>query len=75
MLAVTSPAGSHDDERRAVRRIAHDLNNVMTALQGYAEILLEDVGPSSPLRSDLEQLQQAARRAAELVGELTTASR
>jgi len=58
-----------------IRRLAHDLNNLMTAIQGYAEILLEDIEPSSPHRGDIELLHKATRRASAIVGDLMALGR
>lgn len=60
--------------------VAHDFNNLLTAVSGHAELLLErarqaDAGPGEPQREDLEAIQRATGRAAELVRELLTFAR
>ena len=53
---------------------AHDFNNVITVIQGYAETLLEQVGDASPLRGDLDAIHRAAERASSLVRRLEPGS-
>lgn len=62
-------------DRAAIRRLGHDLNNVMTAIQGYTEILLEEVGESNAHRADIELLHTAAMRASAIVRDLMVISR
>ncbi len=49
---------------------AHDLNNVLTVIQGYVETLLDTVGDASPLRDDLDAIHRAAQRGSSLVRRL-----
>ena len=49
---------------------AHDLNNVIAVIQGYVEMLLEQVGDANPLRGDLDAIHRAAERASSLVRRL-----
>ncbi len=44
--------------------VAHDLNSLMTAILGYADLLLAEPGLSDPVRADLEQIASATERAA-----------
>ncbi|TVP42555.1 MAG: PAS domain S-box protein [Gemmatimonadales bacterium] len=55
--------------------IAHDFNNIITAIMGHTQLLLEDMEPDSPLRFEVEEVLQAARRAANLTGQLLAFSR
>jgi PAS domain S-box-containing protein len=55
--------------------IAHDFNNLLTAITGYTALLMDDVPEDSSMRSDLEQIQRAADRAAALVEKLLQFSR
>jgi nitrogen-specific signal transduction histidine kinase len=52
------------------RATAHDLNNLLTAILGYAELLLQWLPLGDGARSDLEQLQAAAQRSVALVRRL-----
>jgi two-component system cell cycle sensor histidine kinase/response regulator CckA len=55
--------------------IAHDYNNLLTAIQGFTELLAEDLGPESPHQDDLDQIRRAAASAASLTRQLLTFSR
>ncbi len=55
--------------------VAHDFNNVLTAINGYAELMLQDIGPGDPLRASLDEIRKAGDRAAELTRQLLAFSR
>ncbi len=55
--------------------VAHDFNNLMTIVSGYAGMALEDLPPVSPLRDSLQEIQEAATRATSLTRQLLTFSR
>jgi PAS domain S-box-containing protein len=50
--------------------IAHDFNNILTAIVGGASMALAEMPPSSPVRTDLEQVIAAAERAAKLTRQM-----
>ena len=50
--------------------IAHDFNNILQAILGYANALRLDSEPGTQQYEDLETIEQAAERAAELTGQL-----
>ncbi len=55
--------------------IAHDFNNILTTITGTAQLLLMDMPAVDPLREDLEEINQAAKRAAALTWQLLAFSR
>lgn len=55
--------------------IAHDFNNVLTAIMGNADFVLEDLPAGHRARADVEEIQRAARRAADLTHRLLAFSR
>jgi two-component system cell cycle sensor histidine kinase/response regulator CckA len=55
--------------------VAHDFNNILTAITGYSDLLLDDLGPKDPKRSDVEEIKAAALRAAALTRQLLAFSR
>jgi two-component system cell cycle sensor histidine kinase/response regulator CckA len=60
---------------RLASGIAHDFSNVLTTVQGYAALLLEDLPAKDPRRSDLEEIMRAASHAADFTHQLHTFSR
>jgi two-component system, cell cycle sensor histidine kinase and response regulator CckA len=55
--------------------IAHDFNNILTAITGYADLLLEDLGPTDSRHQDVAEIRKAADRAAGLTRQLLAFSR
>jgi two-component system cell cycle sensor histidine kinase/response regulator CckA len=50
--------------------IAHDFNNLLTAVLGNASIARQALPASDPLQSQLQQIERAARRAADLCAQM-----
>jgi two-component system cell cycle sensor histidine kinase/response regulator CckA len=65
MLAIGQLAGG----------VAHDFNNVLTAIIGYSDLLLANHRPTDPSFQDIMQIKQNANRAAGLVRQLLAFSR
>jgi len=55
--------------------VAHDFNNVLTAITGYTQLALEELPPDAAMRGDLEEIQKAADRAVGLTGQLLAFAR
>lgn len=55
--------------------VAHDFNNILTAISGYADFLLNDLPEEGTLRSDAEEIRKAADRGSALTRQLLTLSR
>ena len=55
--------------------VAHDFNNMLGVILGYAEMALDKVDPAQPLHADLEQIKQAAKRSADLTRQLLAFAR
>ena len=55
--------------------IAHDLNNLLTGVTGYGDLLAAKISPDSPLRKYVDEVQKAAQRATTLIGQLLAFSR
>lgn len=55
--------------------VAHDFNNILAAIQGYAELSLLRLDRASPLYAKITQILQASERAAGIVRQLLLFSR
>jgi PAS domain S-box-containing protein len=55
--------------------VAHDFNNMLTAIIGYTDLSLRRVGLENSIRRNLEETKKAAERAASLVRQLLAFSR
>jgi two-component system cell cycle sensor histidine kinase/response regulator CckA len=50
--------------------VAHDFNNMLTAIKGYSQLLLARLAPGSIERGHAEEIERAAERAAKLTAQL-----
>ena len=55
--------------------VAHDLNNVLSGIVSYPDLLLLDLPPDSEMRQPLLNIQEAGCRAAAIVQDLLTLAR
>jgi two-component system, cell cycle sensor histidine kinase and response regulator CckA len=55
--------------------VAHDFNNVLTAILGYASVISSAMAANDPLRHDVAQIHEAAERASGLTHQLLAFSR
>jgi PAS domain S-box-containing protein len=55
--------------------VAHDLNNILSGLVSYPELLLLEMRADDPLRSPLATIQKSGQKAADIVEDLLTLSR
>ncbi len=63
------------DDWQTVRHLGHDLNNLLGAIAGYSEILVEDTPPDWVFAADLRRILESAQRATELVAALMAHAR
>jgi len=68
-------AGRIDALRRIASRLAHDLNNPLMIVTGYAEDLLTALKEDDPRRADLKEILTAAGRIAEMAESLSAFTR
>lgn len=55
--------------------VAHDLNNILSGLVMYPDLMLLDLPPDSPLRQRVQGIKASGQRAAAVVADLLAASR
>jgi len=55
--------------------VAHDFNNMLYVILGTVQLLMTREGEKSPILDDLRQIQQAARRSADITRQLLAFSR
>ncbi len=55
--------------------VAHDFNNMLTAIMSYSELVLSEIGPDSALRPDMMEIVKASAKAAALTRKLLAFSR
>ena len=55
--------------------IAHDLNNILSGIVSYPDLLLMDLPEDSPMRKPIETIRESGIRAADVVSDLLTVAR
>ncbi len=50
--------------------VAHDFNNLLSVINGYCELTLMDLAQDNPIRSNIEQISEAGKRATSLTAQL-----
>jgi signal transduction histidine kinase/ActR/RegA family two-component response regulator len=55
--------------------VAHDLNNILSGIVGYPDLLLLEMGPDDPFRKPVETMQKSGQKAAAIVQDLLTLAR
>ena len=55
--------------------VAHDLNNILSGMVSYPELLLMDIADDSPLKQPILTIQQSGEKAAAIVQDLLTLAR
>lgn len=55
--------------------VAHDYNNMLGVILGYAELILEDLNPDDPKCANIEQIIKATNRSADITRQLLAFAR
>ena len=50
--------------------IAHDFNNILMAILGHVNLAEEEIAPTSPVRRNLQEIEKAVKRAADLARQM-----
>ena len=73
--ADDSRASLLESRLRRSGRLAHDLNNAVGSVLGYAHLLLEDVAKDDPSYAFVEQVVEAGNEAKRIIAELLANAR
>lgn len=60
--AVPLSSAQEPPLQAANQALLHEINNVLTVIQGYGELIAESVPPASPLSEDASRLRQATEQ-------------
>jgi nitrogen-specific signal transduction histidine kinase/CheY-like chemotaxis protein len=55
--------------------VAHDFNNMLTAILGHAELAMRRCTPSEPIHADLKVIEKSVHRSADLIRQLLAFAR
>ncbi|MEA2113798.1 MAG: PAS domain S-box protein [Thermodesulfobacteriota bacterium] len=55
--------------------VAHDLNNILSGIISYPELMMMKLPEDSPVRADLQKVMESGQRAAGVVADLLTVAR
>ena len=55
--------------------VAHDFNNMLSVILGYAELIMSKLDPDDPVSREIEQIQKAARQSQNITQQLLAFSR
>ena len=69
--ASTDPSEKTAALSRLAGGLAHDFNNILSIIDGYARLCLKDTDLKAPLREYLEKIDRAAQRGAQLTHKMT----
>jgi PAS domain S-box-containing protein len=57
---------------KIARPAAHDFNNILSAINGYATLIMETLKTGNPVKPEIEQILNAVKRAASITRRLQT---
>jgi signal transduction histidine kinase len=71
LAQLHAPTPSPEEQRQVGREVAHELNNILTIIQCYADRLILKHGENPALRPDLKLISDNARRAVNVIRQAT----
>ncbi|MCD4829071.1 MAG: PAS domain S-box protein [Candidatus Cloacimonetes bacterium] len=75
LTAQLQQAQKMESVGRLAGGVAHDFNNMLLVILGHTELLLDQMGPNDPLRSNIEEIRNAGNRSADLTRQLLAFAR
>ncbi|MDR3568501.1 MAG: PAS domain S-box protein [Syntrophobacteraceae bacterium] len=75
LQAQLSQARKMESVGRLAGGVAHDFNNMLGVILGHVEMAMEQVDSTQPLHADLQEIQKAAERSADLTRQLLAFAR
>ena len=75
LQAQLNQAQKMESVGRLAGGVAHDFNNMLGVILGHAEMAMEQVDSAHPLHADLQEIQKAAKRSADLTRQLLAFAR
>ena len=75
LLSVMARSRRLESISRLAAGLAHDLNNILTGISGYAMLTMLDMEEDDKRRRNLEAISASCRRAADLVRKISTFGR
>ncbi len=64
-----------DSVGRLAGGVAHDFNNTLSVILSYTDFILDELRPDDPLAIDIQEIERAAQRQAQLTRRILTFSR
>lgn len=71
LASLHTESSGPESEKVIGRQVAHELNNILTILRGYAERMMIKHGENPSLRPDLQLINENVRRAERVVRQST----
>jgi PAS domain S-box-containing protein len=75
MAAQFQQAQKMESIGRLAGGVAHDYNNMLSVIIGYAEMAMNRIDPNDPLQADIREIFNAATRSAEITQQLLAFAR
>jgi two-component system, cell cycle sensor histidine kinase and response regulator CckA len=75
MAAQFQQAQKMESIGRLAGGVAHDFNNMLSVIMGYSELALTKLSPDDKLYSDIEEINKAGQRSADLTTQLLAFAR
>ncbi|MBS0012906.1 MAG: PAS domain S-box protein [Desulfobacterales bacterium] len=75
LRAQLNQAQKMESVGRLAGGVAHDFNNKLSIINGYAEMAMETIDPSHPLQENIREIHTAGKKSADIVRQLLAFAR